>query len=111
MRGIDRRTGKALTGWPLFVSHAGDVLTTQIGSREKRRDYGSRCPELRGKNNGPTNQVLVQAYVAEAFADPNNGLSDRFTVTRIDVTQTVSGFLVKITGIYRGRVKTFDASI
>jgi uncharacterized protein len=111
MKGIDRKTGRTITGWQLFVSHAGDVLTTQLGSREKRRDFGSRCPELRGKNNGPINQMRMRAYVALAFADPENGLRDRFQLTNVDVSATSVGFLVKITGKYDGSVQTFSASV
>lgn len=111
MKGIDRRTGKTISGWRLFVSHAGDVLTTQLGSREKRREYGSRCPELRGKNNGPNAQMLMRAYVAEAFAKKANGLVDRFTLTRVDVDVIDAGFLVTIVGEYGGEVRTFQARV
>ncbi len=110
MKGIDRRTGRTISGWALFVSHAADVLTTQLGSREKRRLYGSRCPELRGKNNGPHHQMLMRAYVAQAFANSENGLSARFTLTHVDVAAVASGFIVKITGTYQGQLRTFDAS-
>lgn len=111
MKGIDRKTGRTITGWQLFVSHACDVLTTQLGSREKRRNFGSRCPELRGKNNSPDNQMLMRAYVALAFASPENGLKSRFKLTNVDVAATASGFSVKITGKYEGSVETFSASV
>lgn len=111
MKGIDRKTGRTITGWQLFVSHAGDVLTTQLGSREKRRNFGSRCPELRGKNNGPVNQMLMRSYVALAFMDPANGLKNRFKLTNVDVAATATGFAVKITGEYEGSVQTFSASV
>lgn len=111
MKGIDRKTGRTITGWQLFVSHAGDVLTTQLGSREKRRNFGSRCPELRGKNNSPDNKMLMRAYVALAFFDPANGLKDRFQLTNVDVAATAAGFFVQITGKYDGSVQTFSASV
>lgn len=108
MRGIDRETGKTLTGWPLFVSHASDVLTTQVGTRTKRRQYGSRCPELRGKNNGPYNQMLMRAYVAQAFENPDNGLKSRFELSFIGVAPTASGFAVSVRGKYNGVADTFE---
>lgn len=111
MKGIDRKTGRTITGWQLFVSHACDVLTTQLGSREKRRNFGSRCPELRGKNNGPDNQMLMRAYVALAFMDSANGLKDRFQLTNVDVAAVATGFSVKITGRYENSVQTFSASV
>ncbi|MBF4218597.1 phage baseplate protein, partial [Vibrio anguillarum] len=39
MIGIDRRTGKMLTGFDQFVSRVTQVMSTRIGSREKRRNF------------------------------------------------------------------------
>lgn len=110
MQGIDRKTGKILTGWALFVSHAADVLTTQIGTRRKRRGYGSCCPELQGKNNGPYNQMLMRAFVAQAFENPDNGLVNRFELKFIDVKPTTDGFSVSVHGYYEGIQKTVEVS-
>ena len=108
MIGICRKTGKALSGWALFVSHATDVLTTQLGEREKRRNYGCRLPELKGKNAGPNAAMLARAYTAQAFANPENGLSRYFKLERINIITHGSGFTVQVSGEYQGKKTTLE---
>jgi len=66
MRGVDRNTGKALSGLDHLRQSIADVLTTPIGSRVMRRDYGSRLFELA---DAPINRsTLVALYAATADA-------------------------------------------
>ena len=48
MTGMDRETGKSLSGIEHLRQSIRDILTTPIGSRVMRRDYGSRLFELLG---------------------------------------------------------------
>lgn len=46
MRGMDAATGKPLEGTAHLIQSIGDILSTPIGTRVMRRDYGSLLPEL-----------------------------------------------------------------
>ncbi|WP_110675337.1 GPW/gp25 family protein [Salinicola sp. RZ23] len=46
MAGMNRTTGAALDGVEHIRQSVADILTTPIGSRVMRRDYGSLLPEL-----------------------------------------------------------------
>ena len=43
--GMDRTTGRTLTGTAHLAQSIGDILTTRIGSRVERRSYGSTVPD------------------------------------------------------------------
>ncbi len=67
MIGADRHTGKPLKGDAHLAQSVADILTTPIGSRVMRRDYGSRLPELiDAPLNGET-QIEIFAATAEAL--------------------------------------------
>lgn len=60
--GFNRETFEPLGGWDHVVQSINDILTTQVGERVMRRDYGSRIPELIDK---PMNQeTILDLYVA-----------------------------------------------
>ena len=66
MRGMSTITGKAISGVAHLRQSVVDILTTPIGTRVMRRDYGSRLFEL---IDAPLNQAtLVQLYAAVAGA-------------------------------------------
>ena len=46
MNGINAHTGQALSGIDHLRQSIRDILTTRIGTRVMRRDYGSRLPTL-----------------------------------------------------------------
>lgn len=46
MNGMDRATGKPLSGAAHIAQSVADILTTPLGTRTMRRDYGSRLAEL-----------------------------------------------------------------
>ena len=108
MQGIDHKTGRTVSGWALFVTHAKDVITTQLGSRQKRRNYGSRCPELLGQSNSPYHQMLLRAYVAQAFVNPVNGLVDRFSLTKVQVSAREGGVTLRLHGTYMDQQHIFE---
>ena len=66
MRGMDSSTGKSLGGLDHLRQSVRDILTTPLGSRVMRRDYGSRLFEL---VDAPVNQsTLTEIYAATATA-------------------------------------------
>ena len=64
MAGMDRVTGRALGGEAHLRQSIRDILTTPVGTRWHRRDYGSRVPELLDSGD----LVAIQAAAAEALA-------------------------------------------
>jgi phage baseplate assembly protein W len=66
MRGMSATTGQALEGDAHVEQSIRDVLTTPIGTRVMRRDYGSRLFELVDAPSSP--QTLVAIYAATADA-------------------------------------------
>lgn len=62
MIGISARTGKRLEGDAHLAQSIGDILSTPIGSRVMRRDYGSLLFELVDKPlNGAIRMLLFAA--------------------------------------------------
>ena len=67
MQGINASTGKAIAGTDHLRQSIKDILTTPIGSRVMRRDYGSRLPELVDNPMGELLNVELFAATAEAL--------------------------------------------
>jgi hypothetical protein len=64
--GISRRTGKVLVDWEHVKQSIEDILTTRVGTRVMRREYGSDLPKL---IDAPMNDhSLLMFYVATAEA-------------------------------------------
>lgn len=66
MRGVSASTGKALDGLAHLRQSIADILSTPLGSRVMRRDYGSRLFEL---VDAPMNRgTIAQLYAATVDA-------------------------------------------
>lgn len=66
MAGMNVTTGKRLEGIDHIRQSVADIITTPIGSRVMRRDYGSLVPELLDR---PMNDaLLMQLYAATVIA-------------------------------------------
>ncbi len=68
MNGINASTGERLSGAEHLKQSVKDILTTRIGTRVMRRDYGSRLPELVDNPMGELLKVELFAATAEALA-------------------------------------------
>lgn len=66
MIGMHATTGRALADNAHLAQSVADILTTPIGSRVMRREYGSQLPDL---IDAPTNDATrLKAYAAIAMA-------------------------------------------
>lgn len=66
MTGMNAATGRALDDIEHIQQSVRDILTTPLGSRVMRRDYGSLLPDL---IDAPLNDAtLLQAYAATIMA-------------------------------------------
>jgi phage baseplate assembly protein W len=88
MHGMHSQTGQHLTDIGHLRQSISDILTTPIGSRVMRRDYGSRLYEY---IDAPINRsTLVEIY--SAVAEALRRWEPRLTVKRIQVEAHQPGF-------------------
>lgn len=107
MRGTDANTGKPLDGIDHLRQSVRDILTTPIGSRVLRREYGSRIFEL---IDAPTNMSLRMDLIA-ATADALARWEPRIQVEQVEVSMPAPGaVLLSVTGVYLpdGQTITID---
>lgn len=106
-QGMNRITGAALSGIDHLRQSVTDILTTPIGSRVMRREYGSRLFRLLDQ---PLNQAtLVQLYAASVEALSRWEPRLDITAVRADDASAASGRLsFTIEGNYRGKPVTLD---
>ncbi|MDL1992987.1 GPW/gp25 family protein [Vibrio parahaemolyticus] len=98
MRGMDANTGLALSGIDHLKQSVRDILTTPIGSRVMRRDYGSRLFEL---IDSPTNPETIADIIA-ATASALKKWESRIEVTRVLVSSAQPGeIILNIEGKYK----------
>lgn len=92
MTGMHASTGHALEGIEHIRQSVRDILTTPLGSRVMRRDYGSLLPEL---IDMPLNDAtLLQAYAGSVMALIRWEPRIRVTAIRRSVSTTQPGAAV-----------------
>jgi len=107
MRGTDATTGKEISGKDHLRQSVRDILTTPIGSRALRREYGSQLYEL---IDAPLNRSTVMDLIA-ATADALQRWEPRFKLTSVQVASSRPGAVtLDLTGVYLpdGQVVTLD---
>ncbi len=92
MQGMDRRTGRKLSGIDHLWQSVEDILTTRIGSRVMRRSYGSKLPDLIDE---PFNEETRTDMIA-ATADAIARWETRFSVTSVSITHTYTNGKAKV---------------
>ncbi|WKY26972.1 GPW/gp25 family protein [Pseudomonas donghuensis] len=99
MIGMDRHTGQPVSGLAHLRQSIADILTTPLGSRRMRPEYGS---QLRRYVDLPVNEgwkSAVQAEVARALGR----WEPRLKLERVRVTAVVGGQItLQLTGLYLG---------
>lgn len=107
MNGTNTTTGKHLSGLDHLSQSVRDILTTPVGSRVMRRDYGSRLYQL---VDAPMNRsTLLELYAATAEA--LGQWEPRLKLQRVHARSARPGCVVlDITGEYLpgGQVITLD---
>ena len=94
---MSRDTGKTVERLEHLKQSIIDILTTPIGSRVMRRDYGSRLFEL---IDAPVNRETLVDYYA-AVAEALDLWEPRIQLQQVDITSAVVGSItLSITGKY-----------
>ena len=103
MNGMHSLSGQWLDGLAHLEQSIRDILTTPIGTRVMRRDYGSRLPEL---VDAPVNRAtIIDIYTATAEAllkwEP------QLQLTRVMMEEASQGRLsLRLEGIFRPEQQT-----
>ncbi|GKS79133.1 MULTISPECIES: GPW/gp25 family protein [Wolbachia] len=110
MRGMNSETGKTISGIEHLKQSIVDILTTPIGTRVMRRDYGSRLFEL-------IDHPIVPGFAQELYAAVAEALEKwerRFKLKRVQITEIKEGKVTLILeGIYlpNGKLIRLDGII
>ncbi len=110
MNGMHSFTGQWLEGVAHLEQSIRDILTTPIGMRVMRRDYGSRLPDLVDAPISRTTLIDIYTATAEALLK----WEPRLQLTRVEVEEVTSGSLrLRLEGIYlpAGQVMTLEGII
>lgn len=95
MNGMGRLTGKPLAGAAHLKQSIEDILSTPLGTRIGRRDYGSDLPELMDQPMNELGRIRVFAATALAIMRQER----RVRVSRIGLTAATPGvFAIRIVG-------------
>ncbi len=92
MKGMNIITGKELDGIAHLRQSIADILTTPLGARVMRRDYGSLAFELVDRAANATGEMLLKAVCADALAK----WEPRLRLTRIALSGVTSDGRVTI---------------
>jgi len=88
--GIDRQTGKRLSGWEHVSQSIEDIFTTRFGERVMREWYGSDAPRLLGENATVDTFMTFYATIVRGLTvrEINGWMREpRFRLTQFDVTR------------------------
>ncbi|HDI3289780.1 TPA: GPW/gp25 family protein [Vibrio cholerae] len=97
-KGMSSTTGRAIHGLEHVKQSVKDILTTPIGSRVMRRDYGSTLFEL---IDSPSNPYTIADIIA-ATASALKKWEKRIEVSRVIVTNAKPGsVMLTIEGTYK----------
>lgn len=107
MIGVDRRTGQQSTGLDHLKQSVEDILTTAVGSRRMRLEYGCH---LRRFVDLPVNEgwkSAVQAEVARALGR----WEPRLQLERVKVVSVLDGKIgLLLTGKYLGNAAVVEVN-
>ncbi len=90
MQGMNRSSGKTLSGVDHLRQSVADILTTRKGTRVMRRDYGSNILDL---VDAPTNKSTLAAIRAETV-DALAKWEPRLRCERVHLTEIYAGQVV-----------------
>ncbi|MDO5609474.1 MAG: GPW/gp25 family protein [Pseudomonadota bacterium] len=92
MIGMHARSGRAFDGIDHLAQSIADILTTPIGTRIMRRDYGSLLPELIDTPDTGASRVRLYGAIATALMR----WEPRLRVTRLGITRTATPGAVNV---------------
>ena len=105
MQGLNRHTGNSLSGIDHLYQSITDILTTPLGTRVMRRDYGSEVFDLLDRPMTPELTVDLHAAIAIAL----DRWEPRFSLEQVNVVSAVAGKMtIDLIGRYEGQSITLE---
>lgn len=97
MNGMSSITGKPLAGVEHLHQSITDILSTRIGTRVMRRDYGSHIPALIDRPITPSLAMEIYGATAQSLEK----WEPRFKLVRIQVLDAALGWVsLYVEGVY-----------
>ena len=108
MIGMDRHTGLPISGIDHLMQSIEDILTTPIGSRLMRPEYGST---IRRFVDLPVSEGWKSAVQAEA-ARALKRWEPRLDLTRVQVLSVLNGRITfRLSGTYKGDSELLEVTV
>ena len=108
MIGMDRRTGLPISGVKHLRQSIEDILTTPLGARLMRPEYGST---IRRFVDLPVSEGWKSAVQAEA-ARALNRWEPRLELTQVQVLSVLGGRITfRLSGIYKGDSQLLEVNV
>lgn len=106
---MDRTTGRRITGIDHVRQSVADILTTPLGSRLERRNYGSLLPSLIDQPDNAHTRLRCYAAIASALMK----WEPRLRITRVGMTtgDRPGQATVDLQGDYLGQVVSLSAAL
>ncbi|MBI3727089.1 MAG: GPW/gp25 family protein [Burkholderiales bacterium] len=109
MAGMNLTTGGRIAGLAHLRQSIADILTTPIGSRVMRRDYGSLLFELIDQPDNGATQVRLYAATAEALLKWEPRI--KLTLVKMYRTGIPGKVIIELKGQLVRASKTFNLSL
>lgn len=107
MTGMNAATGRSLADIDHLKQSLRDILTTPLGSRVMRRDYGSRLYQL-------VDRPVNQAFLVDVFAATAEAVlrwEPRLALERVSVASAADGVVnLVLTGRYLGEAVALEVA-
>lgn len=109
MKGMHATTGRLLEGDAHLMQSVADILTTPVGSRVQRRDYGSLLPELLDQPFNSATRLRLFGAAATALMR----WEPRLQITALSVTDLSAHAPVTldVSGRVRGKPTSFPITL
>ena len=105
--GMDRHTGKLVTGIAHLKQSIGDILSTRKGTRRERPEYGSDIPRM-------VDLPVTRGWISSAQAEAARAIGrwePRIRVSRVTVASIVDDQVTfRIQGVYEGDDAVFEVT-
>lgn len=106
---MDRTTGRHITGIAHVRQSVADILTTPLGTRLQRRNYGSLLPNLIDQPDNAHTRLRCYAAIASALMK----WEPRLRITRVGMTtgDQPGQAMVDLQGEYLGQAVSFSTAL
>lgn len=106
--GSSRDNGRAMTGIEHLRQSIADIITTPVGSRVMRPEYGSYMPRM---VDLPTNKGMISALQSEISRCVGRW-EPRLKLSRCVIKSVINGAMtIEIHGNYLGKDTTFEVTV